>query len=422
MDIKYNPTPMSPIKARVKVVLVNILTDIGDVVKSIKEEYNISVGDILLIDDRYVDGCEIKSDTLQKLVQKGMKIKNACEYQRISKSYKNGFYQDIERHDLNRVPIIANINRISEELLESIYQVHNNAAVTFVILDPMVNSHEHGNYQQKYRLRYNVELSRGPYFKCIDKDVIYFLNKLRIRKNKILSTESLMVQYRNIEFEKSKYVCAPAFNDDNKVTVVPTVHYNNTTSTSLNRCGRYDNVSFYPGDKLHLLFPVILKDGDKYIGIPAGSKLEVIGINGINMNEFPYSMRVLCNVVTAESHAYKSVDLGMFDLPLNLSYYSFFFDSAMFSLSIGNNPFDIPYDVINPKEEANVEGLILVAPYTIIAPWQAKYRYHKHLSVYIQDSVSDMSVMCEETYFNNIIAVSDKLTVTYNSLFEDTIA
>ena len=411
MYIKYNPNTMTHKNRKIKIILVNILTDIGDVIKRLKEDYDIPVNEIVLIDDRYVEGAIIKSPLVAKCVEKGMIIKNTTEYNRM---VKNPVF--VDNDVLNRYPIVANINRISEENLNNIVSMHSNAPNIFVVLDSMINSMEHGNYQHDYTFRYTIEMSRGIYYPSIDKDIMYLINKLRIKKNKVLSTESLIVQYRNINFTKSKYITAPSLDSD-CITVVPSVHYNTTTSTMLNNAGRFE-LDIVPGDRLQLLSPRVLTQGCKEFVVPIGSCLEVIGITGKNTSVFPCIYTVKCIIKTPESHTYGAVDLGEVEVPINASYYAMFFDSSFFNTN-GEHLFDMP---ANAKETIHTSRALDVAPYQVLAPWMTKYRFSEHTTVYIQDEVGSINIMSEETYFNNLACVSSKLDIISSFRFEPGIA
>lgn len=410
MDIKYNPDCMHHKDKKIKIVLVNILTDIADVIKTLKENYNIPINEMVLIDDRYVAGATVKSTLLKKYIEKGLIIKNSLEYSRM---INNPIYDN--RDIVNRYPVIANVNRISEENFEHIVKMHGTSESIYTVLDSMVNSLEHDNYQSEFHMRYTLDLTRGAYYECIDKDVMYLVNKLRIKKNKVLSTESLMVQYRNISFAKSKFINAPDINSDH-TTVVPTVHYNTVASAMFTGSGRYE-LDLMPGDRLNLLAPRVLTSGCKEFIAPSGSCIEVIGLTGKNMSVYPYVFTAKCKVTTPESHAYGSVELGVVELPIDMSAYARFFDSSYFNIS-DNNIFNIPecVDSVSINNRA-----VAVSPYNILTPWMTKYRFSKNTTVYIQDAVASMNIMSEESYFNNMAHISEKVSIVSSFRFEPSV-
>lgn len=411
MDIKYNPNLTTHQNKKVKIILVNILTDIGDVIKRLKEDYDLKMDEVVLVDDRYVDGAVVKSPLVAKYRDNGMMLKNSAEYDRM---INNPIYMNKEV--VNRIPIVANINRISEETVNNIISMHGTSPWVFVVLDSMVNSLEHDNYQHDYAFRYSVEMSRGIYYPSIDKDIMYLINKLRIKKNKVLSTESLIVQYRNINFSKNKYVNTPSM-DSEDVTVIPSVHYNSATSVMLNNAGRFE-LDIKPGDRLQLLNHRILVQGCKEFVAPIGSCLEVIGITGKNMSVFPYIYTIKCNIKTPESHAYTSVNLGEVEVPINASYYSMFFDSSYFNTHT-ESLFDMPE---NARDYINDSRALNVSPYNVLLPWMTKYRYSKHTVAYIQDEVGSINTMSEESYFNNLVCVSNTLDIISSFRFEPVIS
>lgn len=391
----------------IEVVISNILCNRNELINSILYDMKLTKNDIIIIDDQYIKGLEVKEEMKMYedvLVDIGDIIEN-----------KDKLIYD------KKIPIVYFINRIPKDVFEFICAKFNNSEKIVIVGDPMLNSPELNNYfmnlLSKYNYQYELNVSRK-----LDRDICSLLNKVIAKKFKLISITTIISNYKNLKFSESEYV---NLNDPNNYDcdfmVVPK-HLYTELNAEYRKSKGINNTYLNPNDKVLVELDFILKTNNRNYRIPRGSILSIKGRIDTTGDFSTKIDKVKCDIIIPESISYKKYILEDIELNINSTFFSLHFNDDLEGYPTLNDfyEFNINDMYMNHSIFNNeFNNVVLTSPYHIINSDMCKNIMGDNVTVYYQERLLDTDNASKEPLYKYLLSIRNKAMIYYGFSFKN---